>query len=144
MLELSGIRFSQLEPPMPDFNMTRVQSPICIAIACGGTGGHLFPGLAVAEQLRQHGCELMLLISPKEIDQTAAKMVSGMQIVSLPAVGLQSGQRVAFLRSFSRSYRAALKLFRSHRPHAALAMGGFTSTAPILAARRLGAPAFLH
>ena len=44
-----------------------------IAIACGGTGGHLFPGIAVAEQLQQHGCDVALLISPKDVDQQAIK-----------------------------------------------------------------------
>ena len=44
-----------------------------IAIACGGTGGHLFPGLAVAGQLQVRGCDVALLISPKEIDQSAVK-----------------------------------------------------------------------
>src|SRR6266480_3261766 len=37
-------------------------------IACGGTGGHLFPGIAVAEVLRDRGHEVMLLISEKDID----------------------------------------------------------------------------
>jgi UDP-N-acetylglucosamine--N-acetylmuramyl-(pentapeptide) pyrophosphoryl-undecaprenol N-acetylglucosamine transferase len=44
-----------------------------IAIACGGTGGHLFPGIAVAEQLKQRGCDVALLISPKDVDQQAIR-----------------------------------------------------------------------
>ena len=120
------------------------QSPIRVAIACGGTGGHLFPGLAVADQLVQRGCEITLLISPKEVDQQGVKGVTGMEIVTLPAVGLRRGGELAFVRGFIQSYRAAARLFKSRPPHAALAMGGFTSAPPILAARRAGARTFLH
>ena len=37
-------------------------------IACGGTGGHLFPGIAVAEVLRARGHEVMLFVSEKDVD----------------------------------------------------------------------------
>jgi len=115
-----------------------------VAIACGGTGGHLFPGLAVADQLVKNGCRVTLLISPKEVDQHAVENTSGMHIITLPAVGLKRGGRIAFARGFAQSYRAAKKCFSSSPPDAALAMGGFTSAPPILAARLLGAPTFLH
>ena len=115
-----------------------------VAIACGGTGGHLFPGLAVADQLMRRGCAVMLLISPKDVDQQAVRGVSGMEVVTLPAVGLERGGEIAFVRGFIQSYRAAAKLFKSRPPQAALAMGGFTSAPPILAARRAGARTFLH
>jgi UDP-N-acetylglucosamine--N-acetylmuramyl-(pentapeptide) pyrophosphoryl-undecaprenol N-acetylglucosamine transferase len=115
-----------------------------VAIACGGTGGHLFPGIAVGQQLVERGCEVTLLVSPKEIDQQAAAKVVGMEVVTLPAVGLTRGKQLAFLQGFGKSYRAARRLFDAQQPHAALAMGGFTSAAPILAARRCGAPTFLH
>jgi UDP-N-acetylglucosamine--N-acetylmuramyl-(pentapeptide) pyrophosphoryl-undecaprenol N-acetylglucosamine transferase len=119
-------------------------NPINIAIACGGTGGHLFPGLAVAEQLRGRGCAVTLLISPKEVDQQAVANVTGMEVVTLPAVGLTRRSAIAFLRGSIRSYRAAAKVFRTRPPAAVLAMGGFTSAPPILAGRRLGARTFLH
>ena len=115
-----------------------------VAIACGGTGGHLFPGLAVADELVRHGCAATLFISPKEVDQQAVRDVSGMEIITLPAVGWQRGRSGAFLRGFIRSYRATAKLFKTRRPQAVLAMGGFTSMPPILAARRIGARTFIH
>ncbi len=118
--------------------------PLRIAIACGGTGGHLFPGLAVAERLRQGGAAVTLLISPKEVDQQAVKSASGLELVTLPGVALTRGRMLSFLRGFVRSYRAATAAFRAHPPQAALAMGGFTSAPPLLAARRLGARTFLH
>jgi UDP-N-acetylglucosamine--N-acetylmuramyl-(pentapeptide) pyrophosphoryl-undecaprenol N-acetylglucosamine transferase len=119
-------------------------SPLRIAIACGGTGGHLFPGLAVAEQLVKRGCAVTLLVSPKEVDQEAVKMAAGMEVVTLPAVGLTRGRRMAFFRGFGQSYFSAKRLFKGQPPRAALAMGGFTSAPPILAARRSGARTFLH
>jgi UDP-N-acetylglucosamine--N-acetylmuramyl-(pentapeptide) pyrophosphoryl-undecaprenol N-acetylglucosamine transferase len=115
-----------------------------VAIACGGTGGHLFPGLAVAEQLKQRGCAITLLISPKEVDQQSVKTARDMRIETLPAVGLVRGSRVAFLRGCAQSYRAARKLFKQERPEAVLAMGGFTSAPPVLAGKFLGARTFLH
>ena len=116
----------------------------CVAIACGGTGGHLFPGLAVGEQLRQHGFRVRLLVSSKEVDQQAVKGVSNMGVLSLPAVGLVRGRYLAFIAGFWRSYSIAKQAFASDPPQAALAMGGFTSAPPILAAKRLGARTFLH
>ena len=115
-----------------------------VAIACGGTGGHLFPGLAVADQLRSRDCAVSVLISPKEVDQQAVKSARGLEVVTLPAVALQHGSRLAFLRGFWQSWRASRKLFERQRPDAVLAMGGFTSAPPVLAARGCRAQTFLH
>ena len=115
-----------------------------IAIACGGTGGHLFPGLAVAQQLQERGCDVALLISPKEVDQQAVKSVLGMEIFTLPAVGLQNRNYFSFAKSFWNSFRASQKYFKKRRPAAVLAMGGFTSAPPIFAAKFYGAKTFLH
>jgi UDP-N-acetylglucosamine--N-acetylmuramyl-(pentapeptide) pyrophosphoryl-undecaprenol N-acetylglucosamine transferase len=123
--------------------MTQPSAPT-IAIACGGTGGHLFPGLAVAEQLVKRGCAVTLLVSPKEVDQRAVKTARDVEIVTLPAVGLQNRNYFSFSRSFLKSWLAARKVFRKSSPAAALAMGGFTSAPPILAARQFGAKTFLH
>ena len=115
-----------------------------IAIACGGTGGHLFPGVAVGSQLVARGCTVTLLVSPKDVDQQAVKSISNMEIITLPAVGLQGRNYFSFARGFWNSWRASKKLFAAQPPHAVLAMGGFTAAPPVLAARALGAKTFLH
>lgn len=104
----------------------------------------MFPGMAVAEELKQRGCSVTLLISPKDIDQQAVKSAVGMDVATLPAIGLTRGRVFAFMTGFAQSYRAAAKLFKAARPQAVLAMGGFTSAPPILAGKACGAPAFLH
>jgi UDP-N-acetylglucosamine--N-acetylmuramyl-(pentapeptide) pyrophosphoryl-undecaprenol N-acetylglucosamine transferase len=115
-----------------------------VAIACGGTGGHLFPGIAVAEHLKKRGCNVALLISPKDVDQQAVKSASGMEIFTLPAVALQNKNYFSFAKSFWNSFRASRSIFKQRNPDAVLAMGGFTSAPPVLAARKFGAKTFLH
>jgi UDP-N-acetylglucosamine--N-acetylmuramyl-(pentapeptide) pyrophosphoryl-undecaprenol N-acetylglucosamine transferase len=116
-----------------------------VAIACGGTGGHLFPGLALAKELIRRGCEVLLLISPKEVDQQAVKSAAGMKVVTLPAVGLNRGRLpLEFFKGFCRSFKAAKRLFGERPPQAVLAMGGFTSAPSVLAGRACGAATFLH
>jgi UDP-N-acetylglucosamine--N-acetylmuramyl-(pentapeptide) pyrophosphoryl-undecaprenol N-acetylglucosamine transferase len=114
------------------------------AIACGGTGGHLFPGLAIADELLRQDCAVTLLISTKEVDQQAVRDCAGMDVVSLPSVGLVPGGSLSFLRGFYSSYRVARLEFRQRPPNAVLAMGGFTSAPPVLAGKRRGARVFLH
>jgi len=119
-------------------------NPPFVAIACGGTGGHLFPGIAVAEELKKRGCRTALLISPKDVDQQAVKSAADMEVFTLPAVGLQNRNYLSFALSFWRSFQASRRFFRTRRPDAVLAMGGFTSAPPVLAAGKFGAKTFLH
>jgi UDP-N-acetylglucosamine--N-acetylmuramyl-(pentapeptide) pyrophosphoryl-undecaprenol N-acetylglucosamine transferase len=67
-----------------------------------------------------------------------------MDVVRLPAVGLARGNFPAFLWRFWQSRRMSLRSFARRPPQFVLAMGGFTAAPPVLAAKRLGALAFLH
>jgi len=116
-------------------------------IACGGTGGHLFPGLAVAEVLHERGHEILLLVSEKEIDTVALKNRTEFRIEKLPSIGMPSFLSPAFLRFLRRgweSFSYCRQLHRRYRPTAVLGMGGFTSAAPLLSAHLLGIPTYLH
>jgi UDP-N-acetylglucosamine--N-acetylmuramyl-(pentapeptide) pyrophosphoryl-undecaprenol N-acetylglucosamine transferase len=116
-------------------------------IACGGTGGHLFPGLAVAEVLRARGHEVMLFISEKEIDSLAVSKHPEFRFEKLPTIGLPSPFSptiVRFMQRFNESLSACRRIYRSFQPQVVLGMGGFTSTAPILAGRIRKIPTFIH
>lgn len=114
-----------------------------VAIACGGTGGHLFPGIAVGDALVARGCEVTLLVSPKEVDQTAVKSAYGMDVESLSMIGL-AGNPLKFGCKFIRSTNSCRKLFFKKPPAAVLAMGGFTSLPPVIVGKIMGAKIFLH
>jgi UDP-N-acetylglucosamine--N-acetylmuramyl-(pentapeptide) pyrophosphoryl-undecaprenol N-acetylglucosamine transferase len=78
------------------------------------------------------------------VDQQAVKSAQGMEVFTLPAVGLQNGNYFSFAGSFVKSLFAARKIFNQRRPAAVLAMGGFTSAPPILAGSASGTKTFLH
>ncbi len=116
-------------------------------IAAGGTGGHLFPGLAVGEVLLARGDEVMLLISEKEIDALATKGRTEFHIEKLPGIGMPklfSPAVFSFLKRFRAGLNRCKALYQDFQPDAVLGMGGFTSTAPILAGRMRGIPTFVH
>ncbi len=116
-----------------------------IAVACGGTGGHIFPGLATARALRDRGHHVTLWLSGKNVESTVLKGWKG-KIITIPSEGFQFGP----LRSLLTACRIVLAIIRCwiamlrHRPDAVLAMGSYSSIGPCLAARLRGIPVILH
>src|SRR5438128_700882 len=116
-------------------------------IACGGTGGHLFPGLAVAEVLRERGHEVLLFVSEKDVDALALKEHPEIPFEKLPTIGLPSPFSPAilgFVRRFNESFRRCRSIYQRFNSQVVLGMGGFTSTAPVLAGRMRGVSTFIH
>lgn len=125
--------------------MTPRASGVTVGIACGGTGGHLFPGLAVAGEVAARGARVVLFVSPKEVDQQGVAGVRDRYDVEvLPSVAFNVRRLPSFLMGVAGGYRRVLHAFRSARPSVVLAMGGFTALPPVLAARRLGSRVVLH
>jgi UDP-N-acetylglucosamine--N-acetylmuramyl-(pentapeptide) pyrophosphoryl-undecaprenol N-acetylglucosamine transferase len=121
-----------------------------IVIACGGTGGHLFPGLAVAEALLARHHEVRLLVSEKAVDQTALRSLtvhggSALSVRSLPAVGYTGAkQALHFGAGLARATRTCASLCKEFSPDAVLGMGGFTSAPAVIAASWNRAPSLIH
>jgi UDP-N-acetylglucosamine--N-acetylmuramyl-(pentapeptide) pyrophosphoryl-undecaprenol N-acetylglucosamine transferase len=126
-----------------------------VLIACGGTGGHLFPGVAVAEVLHARRHQVRLLVSEKAIDQTAlaastgcSSRSDGIGVEVVPAVGYEgAGQLITFCLRLAKATRECVAACDKFEPDVVLGMGGFTSAPAILGARwfrKRGTAALIH
>jgi UDP-N-acetylglucosamine--N-acetylmuramyl-(pentapeptide) pyrophosphoryl-undecaprenol N-acetylglucosamine transferase len=90
---------------------------------------------------------VLLFISEKEIDSRAVAGRDELRFERLPTVGLPSPFSPAilgFARRFNESLSRCREIYRTFKPQMILGMGGFTSTAPVLAGRMRGVPSFVH
>lgn len=110
-----------------------------IVVACGGTGGHSFPGLAVAEELRRRGHEVTVWSSGRDIESSVMKGWDG-PVFSTKAKQLSLKNALGILLSI----RRCRKEMKRTKPDALLAMGSYSSLPPVLAARSCGVPVYLH
>ncbi|MBY8115571.1 undecaprenyldiphospho-muramoylpentapeptide beta-N-acetylglucosaminyltransferase [Vibrio fluvialis] len=117
-----------------------------LMVMAGGTGGHVFPGLAVAKQLQQQGWEIRWLGTA---DRMEADLVPkhGIEIDFIRVKGLR-GQGIARLLKAPFQIVNAILQARRHmkawQPDAVLGMGGYVSGPGGIAAWTLGIPVILH
>ncbi|MBK8091803.1 MAG: undecaprenyldiphospho-muramoylpentapeptide beta-N-acetylglucosaminyltransferase [Verrucomicrobiaceae bacterium] len=126
---------------------TSSSSPIHVLIACGGTGGHLFPGIAVGEVLAQRGHDVTLLISEKKIDSLAASGHKDLRFEKMPFLAMPrpwSPKMVGFLRGLWGGMRRCRQIIREHDVKVVLGMGGFTSFAPLYAGKKENCRTLIH
>jgi UDP-N-acetylglucosamine--N-acetylmuramyl-(pentapeptide) pyrophosphoryl-undecaprenol N-acetylglucosamine transferase len=117
-----------------------------ILVMAGGTGGHVFPALAVAENLRQQG-EIIVWLGTRSGIEARVVPAAGFAIEWLTVQGLRGKGAMTLLMAPFRLLRAcwqALRLLRRLRPKAVLGMGGFVSGPGGLMAWLLDIPLFLH
>lgn len=106
-----------------------------IAIACGGTGGHTYPGLATARVLRGRGHDVVVLQAGRDVE---SQTLSGWDGEVFKTGARQS--KLSIPGSLLRTWRA----FGRHRPDVVVAMGSYTSLPPVVAAWLRGIPVALH
>lgn len=117
-----------------------------VVLAGGGTGGHLFPGIATAEALVRRAPGSRVLLAATQRDAVSRHGL----VCDLETVPVQSprtprspvGYPVFAARLASAVSRSA-EVFRTHRPHVVVGLGGYGSAAPVVAAWRVGIPVLL-
>jgi UDP-N-acetylglucosamine--N-acetylmuramyl-(pentapeptide) pyrophosphoryl-undecaprenol N-acetylglucosamine transferase len=116
-------------------------------IACGGTGGHIFPGVAIAEAIEdaEPRAEVLFMGRRGSLEERVVS-ATGRDFRAVPSMGVARGATVRNLAvpfAVSLGYATALGHLIPLRPAAAVGTGGFASVPPILAARTIGTPVLL-
>ncbi|MBI5770320.1 MAG: UDP-N-acetylglucosamine--N-acetylmuramyl-(pentapeptide) pyrophosphoryl-undecaprenol N-acetylglucosamine transferase [Verrucomicrobia bacterium] len=115
-------------------------------ISCGGTGGHLSPGIALAEGLAVRGHESVLLVSMKKVDTRLLEKYPHLRFERSPGTAF-SLRPVPLLRCVgtqSKAFAHCVRFVRAWRPDGIVGFGGFTSAPVIAAGRMCGVPVSLH
>lgn len=119
-----------------------------LLIAGGGTGGHLYPGIAVAQTLakRYPGAEVQFVGSGRPLEARILKE-AGYRLNTLPVSGLKGVGGMNLIRGILKlpgSLWAAWRIVRRFRPSVVLGVGGYSSGPPVLVASLAGVPTLLH
>lgn len=119
-----------------------------VIISGGGTGGHIFPAVSIANEIRDRFPEADILfvgaLGKMEMERVPA---AGYPIVGLPVVGFPrklSLKMLTFFWSLFRSMQKANKIIADFKPDVAIGVGGFASGPVLKAAVRKGVPAVLQ
>ena len=117
-----------------------------IVIACGGTGGHLAPGIALAQTLQARDCRPVLLISAKHIDARLTQKYPDLEFKVVPGAPLvfSVGGLARFVVKQLQGLVFSWRLVHRERPKVIVGFGGFTTSSIILAGWLRGVPVALH
>lgn len=119
-----------------------------IIIAGGGTGGHLFPGIAIARELKKR-CEeahILFVVGRKKMERDII-LKAGFEIKSIDVEGMVGKDLLQLIRAFFKvviSTIQSLSIMRNFKPHLAVGVGGYTSGPVCLMGWFLRVPTAIH
>ena len=116
-----------------------------VAVVCGGTGGHMFPGLATAEELAKTGSDVRVVLSGRDVENVSG-WDGGVIRIKFDGVPRWRGpvRAAKSVHSIGAAVRSALHAFRDFQPDAVLAMGSYASIGPAIAAWLMKVPLVIH
>ena len=123
-------------------------SPSIVAFTGGGTGGHIYPGLAVIQAMRAKGFagRIVWIGSEKELDRSIVER-EGVEYFAVPSGKLRrsfSFRTVGDAFGVLAGFAASRRLLASLKPTLLFSKGGYVSVPPCRAAASLGIPYFTH
>lgn len=128
--------------------MNKMNKKKKIIISGGGTGGHIFPAISIANALKEQENDMEILFVGA-CDRMEMQLVpkAGYKIEGLPVMGLQrrlSLQNISFILKLIRSLRKAKKIIKSFQPDAVVGVGGYASGPVIRIATRYKIPSLIQ
>ena len=133
---------------MNDYERPSPNRTLRVMIAGGGTGGHIFPAIAIANAVRERDTTAQFLFVGAEGRMEMEKVpAAGYKIEGLPIRGFQRGSIVKNLAlpwRLLRSMMKARRLVRAFNPHVAVGVGGYASGPLLAAAQRMGVPTLIQ
>lgn len=118
----------------------------CVVLAGGGTGGHLAPGLAIADELRRRlrGARVVFAGTGRPLEEHLVPP-AGFELLALPVAKLprSPGQVLLFPLRLWHSLRSAGAVLRDLKPDIVVGLGGYGSFPAVVVARRFGVPVVL-
>ena len=115
-----------------------------LLITCGGTGGHFYPGLAIAKAMQKRGGKVKLLLTGKHAQaQKAAAERQNVEAIVLPELQPLRQAPFRFTAGVLKGFRVCRREIAAFSPQALIGMGSFTSLPAILAAKAARIPLYI-
>lgn len=119
-----------------------------LIIAGGGTGGHLFPGIAVAEEFLERGrANQVLFVGSEQGIEARTIPRLGYQLELISAAGIRGKGSLSKLKGAAMllyGYAQSRKILKGFKPDLVLGVGGYASLPMVMAARGLEIPRYIH
>lgn len=128
--------------------MRREKNGGTYVIAAGGTGGHIFPGIALAREIqrRRPGAEILFVGTRRGLESKLVPQ-AGFRLEVVRASGFagkSTAAKIAALADLPAGFFAARRLLSRHRARAVAGVGGYVTVPVLGAARSLGVPTLIH
>ncbi len=115
-----------------------------IMICAGGTGGHMFPALALAQDLKSRDCRIVLVTDHRTVHYTKDQNIDHVHIIASSTLPASVFGKIKGLLSLARGYNQSYRLIRKYSPSIAVGFGGYPSLPPMVAAQRNNIPTIIH